>query len=173
MAYRNKTYVCFASEDIAQYRMMTAWKANKNIEFNFYDAHDLANIRDTSPPETVRRRLRERLANTKQAVLLVGDKTRSVAANPDRLLYYELEVLDRLQLPIVVVNLNQSREVQLARIPEALTGDYYTISVSFQPRIIMHALDDYVPAFAANLTAVNPKMGPYQYKPGVYTKLGL
>jgi hypothetical protein len=173
MAYRNKTYVCFASEDITQYWMMSAWKANKNIDFNFYDAHDLANVRDTSQPDTVRRRLRERLANTKQAVLLVGDKTRSVAANPDRLLYYELEVLNRLRLPIVVANLNQSREIQRNRMPTVLAGDYYTISVSFQPKIIQFALDEYVPVFHENHKAYTPKWGPHFYKPDVYEKLGL
>ena len=30
MSYRNKTYVAFASEDIHNYRLMTAWRANKN-----------------------------------------------------------------------------------------------------------------------------------------------
>jgi hypothetical protein len=172
VAYRNKTYVCFASEDINQYRLMTAWKANKHIDFNFYDAHDLSNVLDTSQPETIRRRLRERLANTKQAVLLVGDQTRRKAADPARFLHYELDVLTRLQLPIVIANLNGSRQAQSSRIPTILSS-YYTISVSFQPVAIMHALDAYVPRFALNLRLKSPKVGSYQYTPSVYSRLGL
>ena len=59
MSYRNKTYVAFASEDIGSYRLMEAWRENKNIDFNFYDAHDLYVSRDTSRPETIKRNLRE------------------------------------------------------------------------------------------------------------------
>lgn len=61
MSYRNKTYVAFASEDIKFYRLMEAWKANENIDFNFFDAHDLFISRDTSKPETIKRNLRERM----------------------------------------------------------------------------------------------------------------
>ncbi len=173
MAYRNKTYVCFASEDIWAYRLMEAWKANENIDFNFYDAHDLANVLATSQPDTVRRRLRERLANTKQAVLLVSGTTRKTAANTARFLHYELDVLTGLQLPIVIANLNKSRVVESSRMPAILTDDYYTVSVSYQPKIIMHALDNYVDAFTANRSAVSPKKGPHQYSVSVYKRLGL
>lgn len=59
MSYRNKTYVAFASEDIGKYRLMEAWRENANIDFDFYDAHDLYISRDTSQPETIKRNLRE------------------------------------------------------------------------------------------------------------------
>ena len=36
MAYRNKTYVAFASEDILLYRLMEAWRDNDNIDFDFF-----------------------------------------------------------------------------------------------------------------------------------------
>lgn len=62
MAYRNKTFVSFASEDINSYRLMCAWKGNRNIAFDFHDAHDLNIALDTSQPDTIRRRLRERLS---------------------------------------------------------------------------------------------------------------
>jgi len=46
MAYTNKTYVAFdADNDIHYYRLMQAWKQNDNTPFNFYDAHDLNNVR--------------------------------------------------------------------------------------------------------------------------------
>jgi len=169
MAYRNKTFVSFASEDIRSYRLMCAWRANRKIDFNFLDAHDLNTALDTSHPETIRRRLRERLANTKQVVLLVGDQTRAIAARPSKFLYYEVEVIKRLGLPVVFANLNGSRRVQQSRLPRVLT-DQYTISVSFQPAIIRCALDDFVDHYSrGKLTA----SGPHYYNLPVYTKLAL
>jgi hypothetical protein len=42
MSYRNKTYVGFdADTDMHYYRLIQAWKANKNIDFNFYNVHDI------------------------------------------------------------------------------------------------------------------------------------
>ncbi len=63
MAYRNKTYVCFdGDEDMHYYRLMTAWKANDNLPFNFHNAHHLNTARDTSEEESIKRQLRERFA---------------------------------------------------------------------------------------------------------------
>ncbi|MGH3429070.1 MAG: TIR domain-containing protein [Mycobacteriales bacterium] len=172
MAYRNKTFVSFASDDIKSYYLMCAWRENKHIEFDFHDAHDLNVALDTSQPDTIRRRLRERLANTKQVVLLVGDDTRAIAARPSRFLHYEVEIIDKLQLPVIFANLNQSRVSNRNRLPTRLLIPY-TISVSFGPNIIKYALDEFPEAFRANLKATPPKSGPYYYKPHVYEKLGL
>src|SRR6266516_1033325 len=168
MAYRNKTYVAFASEDIRCYRLMEAWRENEHIEFDFFDAHDLNVALDTSQPETIRRRLRERLANTKQTVVLVSPTTKPKAARSSSFLYYEIETIYRLQLPVVFANLNGARKVEQDMLPTTLL-EPYTISVSFQPAIIKYALDEYVPEFDSNLTAAKPKTGPYNYKDHVYT----
>ncbi len=169
MAYRNKTFVSFASEDIGYYRSMTAWRRNENIDFNFHDAHDLNTALDTSQPETIRRRLRERLANTKHVVLLVGDHTRAVARKPSRFLHYEVETIDRLELPVVFANLNGSRHAETNRMPERLLAAY-TLSVSFQAAIIKYALDDWAERYRRDRAS---KTGPYFYKPQVYRQLGL
>ena len=77
MAYANKTYVAFdADNDIRYYQLMKAWKSNSSVEFNFYDAHDLNNLRDSSSEETIKRKLADRMTNAKLLVLLVGDNTR-------------------------------------------------------------------------------------------------
>ena len=68
MSYRNKTYIAFASEDISYYRLMEAWRENENIDFDFFDAHDLYVSRDTSKPETIKSNLRERMKNAKQFI---------------------------------------------------------------------------------------------------------
>ncbi|MEW2397515.1 TIR domain-containing protein [Streptomyces sp. NPDC046862] len=172
MAYRNKTYVAFASEDIHCYRLMEAWRDNVNIDFDFFDAHDINIALDTSHPDTIRRRLGERLSNTKQTVVLLSDTTRPKAARPSSFLYYEIEAIKRRNLPVVFANLNGSRSIQSAKIPSTLS-EHYSISVSFQPTIIAHALNEYVAAFTSNIVSATPKIGPHFYKKSAYERLGL
>ena len=169
MSYRNKTYVAFASEDISKYRMMEAWRENEHIEFSFYDAHDLFISRDTSKPETIKRNLRERLKNAKQIVLLGSQICRKKGGDGTSFLAHEVSVIIEFNLPVVVANLDGDRNIDRNFIPQPfLDADYYTVSVSYQPRIIMHALDSYAPAFARSTNS-----GPHYYPPDVYTRLGL
>lgn len=170
MAYRNKTFVSFASEHIHAYRLMCAWRSNAKIDFNFYDAHDLNIARDTSTPETIKRRLRERLRNAKQVVMLLGDCTRRKASQASSFIYYEVVVISELKLPVVFVNLNNSRRSQKARMPVRL-HDHYTVSVSFKPGIIKYALDEYPPKFNSSRRKLTA--GPYHYKAESYRRLGL
>lgn len=73
MAYRNKTYVAFDGDnDMRYYQLMKAWKQSDNTAFNFYDAHDINSARDSSQEESIKRQLRERMANSKVFVLLIG-----------------------------------------------------------------------------------------------------
>jgi hypothetical protein len=173
MAYRNKTYVAFASEDILSYQLMKAWRANAHIEFDFFDAHAINVALDRSKPETIRTRLRERLANTKQSVVLISNSTKPKAARSSSFLYYEIEVIARLGLPVVFANIGGSRTVQTPKLPSALAARYYTISTSLQPKIIKYALDEYVPEFTTNARAARPRVGPHYYKESVYKALGL
>lgn len=169
MAYRNKTYVAFASENISSYRLMEAWKANEKIDFNFYDAHDLYISRDTSKPETIKRNLRERLKNAKQVVLLGSRDAKRKGDDGVSFLAHEIEVIKEFALPIVVANLDGDRTVDRNFIPDLLLNDdYYTVSTSFQPKIIMYALDNYADNFAGSA-----KKGPHQYPKKVYDDLGI
>lgn len=169
MSYRNKTYVAFASEDIRQYRLMEAWRENANIDFNFYDAHDLYISRDTSLPETIRRNLRERLKNAKQVVLLGSADGKRKGGDGKSFLAYEISVILEFGLPVVVANLNGDRSINRTVIPSPfLNADHYTVSVSFQPKIIQFALDNYVPAFAKG-----DRSGAHYYEASVYKSLGL
>lgn len=169
MGYRNKTYVAFASEDISKYRLMEAWKANEHIDFDFFDAHDLHISRDTSKPETIKRNLRERLKNAKQVVLLGSKDGKRKGSDSASFLAHEIEVIIEFNLPVVVVNLDGGRVVDKTYIPDPLlNADYYTVSVSFQPKVIMYALDNYAVTFAKS-----DKKGPHQYPAKVYSDLGL
>jgi hypothetical protein len=174
MAYRNKTFVSFASEDLHYYRLMCAWKENEKIDFDFLDAHDINIARDTSSADTINRRLTERLSNTKQVVMLVGDVTRSKAARLSSFLHHEVETIMRLDIPVIFANVNKSRRADTNRIPAALASRY-SMSVAFGPKIIQFALDDFPPKYVSNLTASlgSRKTGPYYYEDSVYSRLGL
>ncbi|HMJ95893.1 MAG TPA: TIR domain-containing protein [Thermoleophilaceae bacterium] len=169
MSYRNKTYVAFASEDIHQYRMMEAWRDNKHIDFDFFDAHDLYVSRDTSRPETIKRNLRDRMKNAKQIVLLGTAAASKKGSNGTSFLAREVDLAIEFNLPVVVANTDGDRTIDRSFIPRPfLSADYYTLSVSFQPAIIRFALDNYVPGFHKG-----GKTGPHYYKARVYRDLGL
>lgn len=169
MSYRNKTYVAFASEDIHCYRLMEAWRDNANIEFSFFDAHDLFIARDTSQPESIKARLRERLKNAKQFVLLGSSVARKKGGDASTFLGYEVKSMLNLDRPIVIANLDGSRDVRSTSIPQPiLDAGCYTMSVSFQPKIIKYALDNYAVEYASSSNT-----GSYYYRPSVYKSLGL
>jgi len=78
MSYRNKTYVIFDGEnDMWAYAYLKGWKSNENMNFNFYDAHDIRPLSDRASEETVKTALRQRFSNAKQVVVLVGDNTKT------------------------------------------------------------------------------------------------
>ncbi|MCS5723478.1 TIR domain-containing protein [Herbiconiux sp. CPCC 203406] len=169
MSYRNKTYVAFASENIYLYRLMDAWKKNDNIDFEFYNAHDLFVSRDSSKPETIKANLRERMKNAKQVVLIGSPEAKAKGSDGTSFLAHEIKVLMEFNLPVVVANHDGDRTVDRAFIPAPLLDDdYYTLSVSLQPAIIKYALDGYAAGFA---TSSNE--GPHYYKADIYSQLGL
>lgn len=169
MSYRNKTYAAFASEDIKYYRLMEAWRDNKSIDFNFYDAHDLYIARDTSKPETIKANLRERMKNAKQIVLLGSANCKRKGGDGKSFLAHEVKVAIEFKLPIVVANLDGDRHTHTSYIPKPfLDVNYYTMSVSFQSAIIKFALDNYAPEYPKS-----DKQGNYYYLPKVYESLGL
>uniref|UniRef100_UPI00102A17E0 TIR domain-containing protein n=2 Tax=Vibrionaceae TaxID=641 RepID=UPI00102A17E0 len=148
MSYRNKTYVMFdADTDISKYRLMTAWKENERIDFDFHDAHDLNNIRAMSSEETIKRRLRERLKNTKQAVLLVGENTKNLY----KFVRWEIEVAISMDIPIVAVNLCKS-DGETDKTPAILKNKAYFVSVPFEVKKIKYALNNFPDEYHKNKT---------------------
>lgn len=166
MAYRSRTFVSFVAEDIASYALMRSWRESERIEFDFHDAQDLGDALAPNGSGPIADRLRERLEDTKQVVLLVGEQTRSAAMAPSRLFHHEVEAIRKLALPVVFANLNGSRNVQRERLPRSLT-DQYTICVSFEPKMIKYALDDFVDEDARTRAT---KSGPHTYKEHVYVR---
>src|SRR5262249_53451718 len=117
MAYRNKTFVSFDGDtDMHYYRLMTAWHQNDNSPFNFNDAHDLTQSRDSSQERTIKPSLQERLRNSKVFVLLVGEKTQYLY----KFVKWEIEQAVSRAMPIIAVNLNGKRFMDDLRCPPVL-----------------------------------------------------
>lgn len=166
MSYRNKTYVIFDGDnDMWAYAYMKGWKENKKIDFNFHDAHDIKPLSDRASEETVKERLRERFSSAKQAIVLIGENTKNLY----HFVRWEIEVALKLDLPIIAVNLNDKRRYDPYRCPPILR-DKYVVHVSFNMKIIRHALDN----FPDEYTRRDPSnSGSRYYNDDVYRKLGL
>ena len=166
VAYRNKTYIAFDGDtDMRYYRLMTAWCANERFDFEFHDAHDLNTARDSSQEESIKRQLRERFANSKAFIILIGDKTRLLT----KFVKWEIESAIRLNLPIIAVNLNGARQVD-GLCPSALK-DALAIYVPFNEKIITYALRNWPASDAQHRR--EGKSGAYHYNASLYDSLGL
>lgn len=85
MAYRNWTYIAFHANwtnipihsDIKYYNLIKAWTEKTDDDFSIINSHEKTSaVRDTSSKETLARRLRERLNNSKNMVLIIGETTK-------------------------------------------------------------------------------------------------
>ncbi len=159
MSYKNKTYVMFdADTDIKMYRLMTAWKANQNIDFNFHNAHELNNLRSSASDEQIKRKLRERLRSTKQAILLVGENTKNLF----KFVRWEIEVALSMDIPIIAVNLCKSND-ETDRTPPILKNNAYFVSVPFEQSKIKFALDNFPSQYHRNKLDA-PSSRSYKWK---------
>ena len=167
MPYRNKTFVSFdADNNLHYYWLMRAWKTNDHIQFDFHDAHDLNNLRVGSNEVTIKKKLKDRLINTKVFISLVGEQTRYLY----RFVRWEAETALALGIPIVAVNLNGFRHLDTERCLPILR-DKLVLHVSFAAAIVQKAIDHWPDASkAAKAKGGN---GPYYYDEKVYRSLGL
>lgn len=167
MAYRNKTYVCFdADNDFDYYQQMKEWKADDNIDFNFYDAHDLNNIRDDSQEDTIKRKLRERFSDTKLLIVLVGESTKYLY----KYVKWEIEVALDLEIPIITVNIIDSNTHIYKNYPPILR-DKLVINVQFHPKIIQYSIDNWITEH--NRLLKQGEINNRVWKEHIYQRLGL
>lgn len=166
MAYRNKTYIAFDGDnDMHYYRLMTAWQANDGFSLNFHNAHDLNTARDSSQEESIKRQLRERFANSKLLLVLIGTRTKYLT----KFVKWELEVALRLGLPIIGVNLNMNR--QMDDLCPPTIRDQLVVYTSFNHNIIKYAIDNWPNYFQDRRRA--GATGPHFYNDDLYKRLGL
>jgi hypothetical protein len=133
MAYRNGTYVAFHADgnnlpggksDIDYYRLLCAWNANKHHDFQIINTHEkFSAVRDSSQKSTLRNSLLERLRNSKNMLLIVGETTRQ---DTDWVPFEIEKAVDVYQIPIIVA---YTVFDQAIRNPSALAG-YWPAALS-------------------------------------------
>lgn len=151
-----KIFVGFSSTDIQYYRLMTAWKNNEKIDFNFADCQLSQEI--YSEDETyIKRKCRERINLAGKYVMLIGEDTKS----KHKYVRWEAEVAIEKGCAIIGVNLDISREIVDSKCP-SIIKNIGAIFVHYSPKIVQYAIENYKMHDSGN----------YHYKPEVYKKLG-
>lgn len=158
MAYRNGTYIAFHAEgnadptasDIKYYRMMMAWRARDGSSFPFYNSHEkVPAVRDTSQAETIKRSLRLRLDNSKNMVLIIGERTRF---DRDFVPYEIAYAVDTCKIPILATYPGQGIIRAPAAFrplwPEALrtridNGTAHVIHIPFHRKTVENAIGQF------------------------------
>ena len=167
MAYKNKVYIAFdADTDIRLYRLMQAWKQNDNTTFDFNNAHELNNLRKGSSEETIKAKLRERMANTKVFVVLIGENTKNLY----KFVRWEMELALKMGLPIIAVNLDGKRRQNTETCPPIIR-DELVLYVSYNQKIIEKALAGWETAHYAYKK--QGQTGAYVYSTTEYAEVGL
>ena len=108
MANRTGTYFAFdglgqtdpTKSDFRYYATVQGWDAANSIDFRFVNSHDKASaVRDTSKLETLKASIRQRLAASKNMVVIISSDTRKSGS----LLSWEIErAVDYYELPLIV-----------------------------------------------------------------------
>ncbi len=158
MAYRSGTYVAFHAEgnsdptetDMKYYRLLEAWHKHKIIEFSLVNSHDKASaVRDSSKRDTLRRSLMERLRNSKNMVLIIGDTTR---LDRDWVPFEIAQAIDTYEIPIIAAYPSYPPIFDPAALrplwPAALAqridnGTAHVIHIPFRQQPIKDAIDQF------------------------------
>ena len=132
-----RAFVGFSSTDIKSYWMMTAWKANQHINFNFTDCQ-LSQELNSDDEVYIKRKCRERINMAGKYIMLIGEDTKS----KHKYVRWEAEVAVEKGCTIIGVNLNQSKRFDAVRCP-SIIKDIGAIFVAYNPKIIAHSLQKY------------------------------
>jgi len=107
MAYRNGTYVAFHAQgtnlpgksDMDYYNLIKAWSAKTDDDFTMINSHDkVSAVRDSSKWTTLRDSLLERLRNSKNMVLIIGETTK---LDTDWVPFEIEQAIDTYEIPII------------------------------------------------------------------------
>lgn len=158
MANRTGTYFAFdglgeanpAKSDFKYYSIVQGWSAGKNIDFKFVNSHDKASaVRDSSTEATLKESIRQRLAASKNMVVIISGDTRKSGS----LLSHEIEkAIDTYGLPLIIAYtgypsvLNPSFHSD--KWPTALTtrinnGTAKAIHIPFKKEAILEAIGQF------------------------------
>ncbi|WP_127904215.1 TIR domain-containing protein [Solirhodobacter olei] len=108
MANRTGTYFAFddlgetdpTKSDFRYYATVQGWDTANHIEFHFVDSHEKASsVRDPSKLNTLKASIRQRLADSKNMVVIISPDTRRSGS----LLSWEIEqAVDDYKIPLIV-----------------------------------------------------------------------
>jgi hypothetical protein len=153
------TYVAFdGDKDIWAYRYLRGWSANKRIDFELLDAHDLSNMTARAQDEAyVKSKLRERILKSNVFVLLVGESTKFL----HKFVGWEIDLALELGLAMIIVNLNSKVDIDQDRCPARLRTTC-AVHIPFKLAAIRHALDHW-PSEFRGLDNLEKGRGPRSY----------
>lgn len=152
-----RTFVGFSSTDMHNYQLMRAWKANKNIDFNFTDCQ-LQSAINSENEAYIKRKCRERINMAGKYVLLIGQDTKS----KHKYVRWEAEVAIEKGCTIIGVNLDGSRYMVTNTCPPIIR-DIGAIFVPFSPQIVAFAIENH---------KMQDDNKNYYYEEKVYKNLG-
>lgn len=152
-----RTFVGFSSTDINSYRLMLAWKANKNIDFSFADCQ-LNGELNSENEAYIKKKCRERVNMAGTYVMLIGKDTKS----KHKYVRWEAEVAIEKDCTIIGVNLDGSRQMVQSTCPPIIR-DIGAIFVPFSPHVVAYAIQNY---------KMHADRDNYHYKDHVYKNMG-
>jgi len=152
-----RTFVGFSSTDIRYYRLMQAWKANNNIDFNFIDCQ-LQSELNSENEVYIKRKCCERINMAGKYVMLIGNDTKV----KHKYVRWEAEVAIEKGCTIIGVNLDGSRQMVRDTCPP-IVRDIGAIFVPYSPNIVAYAIENY---------QMHNDYDNYHYKGHVYKQLG-
>jgi hypothetical protein len=143
-------YVVFDGDnDKWAYAYLNGWKANKNIDFDYQNAHDLDAMTGRAQNEPyVKSQLRERMNKSTAVIVLIGEKTKNLY----KYVRWELELALDLGLPIIAANLNQTNGQDDTLCPAILRARACVVHVPYTLKAIKHAMSNF-PKFYRGLSA--------------------
>lgn len=158
MANRTGTYFAFdglnqtdpTKSDFKYYATVQSWSANKSVEFKLVNSHEkAAAVRDTSKRETLEASIRQRLAASKQMVVVLSPSTRKTGS----MLSYEIEkAVDTYELPLILAYTGQDYMLApsnfASRWPAVLkaridNGTAKAIHIPFRQTALLDAMSTY------------------------------
>lgn len=143
-------YVVFDGDnDKWAYGFLNGWKANKNIDFDYQDAHDLDTMTGRAQDEQyVKSKLKERMNKSSAVIVLVGEKTKNLY----KYVRWELELALELGLPIIAANLNKTNGQDDNLCPAIIRGKASVVHVPYLLEPIKYAMSNF-PSFYRGLSA--------------------
>lgn len=153
----SRTFVSFSSSDIHHFRLMQAWKGHEHIDFDFIDMQLNQGINSTNEAY-IKSLLRKKITNSGTFIQLIGNDTKS----KHKYVRWEAEVAIEKNCRLIGINLNNLRYMDDNLTPVILKNKG-TIFVSYSPKIIKFALDNFPKKENDN----------WYYEDHIYKNLGL